>query len=109
VTKSNSFFIANRDFAKNHSSVLSDVIASIDEAARWAEANRASVAKSLADVTGVPLDIQALAADRASFLIGPVTDDIIETQQGVADRFHKLGLIPRAIVIRDAVWKPAQG
>lgn len=109
VTKSNSFFIANRDFEKNHSSVLSDVIASIDEAARWAEANRASVAKSLADVTGVPLDIQALAADRASFLIGPVTDDIIETQQGVADRFHKLGLIPRAIVIRDAVWKPAQG
>lgn len=109
VTKSNSFFIANRDFAKNHSSVLSDVIAGIDEAARWAEANRASVAKSLADVTGVPLDIQTLAADRASFLIGPVTDDIIETQQGVADRFHKLGLIPRAIVIRDAVWKPAQG
>lgn len=109
VTKANSFFIANRDFAKNHSAVLADVIAGIDEAARWAEANRASVAKSLADITGVPLDIQTLAAERASFLIGPVTDDIIETQQGVADRFYKLGLIPKAIVVRDAVWKPAQG
>jgi sulfonate transport system substrate-binding protein len=49
-----------------------------------------------------------VAAERASFLIGAMTDDIIETQQGVADRFHKLGLIPRPVNVRDIVWKPAQ-
>ncbi len=49
-----------------------------------------------------------VAANRASFAIGPVTDEIIDTQQAVADRFFKLGLIPRPIVIRDAVWKPTQ-
>ncbi len=108
VTKSNSFFIANRDFARNQSATLADVIVKIGEAAVWAEANRGSVAKSLAEVTGVPLDIQTLAAERASFLVGAITDDIIETQQGVADRFYKLGLIPRPIVVRDIVWKPAQ-
>jgi len=27
--------------------------------------------------------------------VGPITDDIIATQQGVADRFFKLGLIPK--------------
>ncbi|MDQ8731550.1 sulfonate ABC transporter substrate-binding protein [Bradyrhizobium sp. LHD-71] len=109
VTKSNSFFIANRDFARHQPAALAEVIVKIGEAAIWAEANRGSVAKSLADVTGVPLDIQTVAADRASFLIGAITDDIIETQQGVADRFHKLGLIPRPIAVRDIVWKPAQG
>jgi sulfonate transport system substrate-binding protein len=108
VTKSNSFFIANRDFARSQSAVLAEVIVKIGEAATWAEANRASVAKSLAEVTGVPLEIQTVAANRASFLIGAITDDIIETQQGVADRFHKLGLIPRPVVVRDIVWKPAQ-
>lgn len=108
VTKANSFFIANSDFARNQSAALADVIAKIGEAAIWAEANRGSVAKSLAEVTGVPLDIQTVAANRASFLIGPVTDDIIETQQGVADRFYKLGLIPRPVKVRDIVWKPAQ-
>ena len=40
--------------------------------------------------------------------LGPVTDDIIQTQQAVADRFHKLGLIPRPIVIREAIWTHAQ-
>jgi len=108
VVKSNSFFIANRDFSRTRSAALAEVIVKIGEAAVWAEANRASVAKSLAEVTGVPLDIQTLAADRASFLIGAITDDIIDTQQGVADRFHKLGLIPRPVIVRDIVWKPAQ-
>ena len=108
VTKSNSFFIANRDFARNQSALLAEVIVKIGDAATWAEANRASVAKSLAEVTGVPLEIQTVAANRASFLIGAVTDDIIETQQGVADRFYRLGLIPKQVAVRDIVWKPAQ-
>jgi sulfonate transport system substrate-binding protein len=108
VTKSNSFFIANKDFARDRSAALTEVIARLGEAAVWAENNRAAVAQSLAGVTGVPLDIQAVAAERASFLIGAVTDDIIETQQGVADRFYKIGLIPKPIVVRDIVWKPAQ-
>jgi sulfonate transport system substrate-binding protein len=108
VTKTNSFYIANRGFATDHSAVLGDVIAVLAETARWAEAHRDQVAKALADVTGIPLDIQTLAAARSAFAIEPVSEDVIATQQGVADRFYKLGLIPRAIVIRDAIWKPSQ-
>jgi sulfonate transport system substrate-binding protein len=66
------------------------------------------VAKSLSAVTGIALDIQTVAANRSSFAVGPITDDIVATQQGVADRFFKLGLIPKPVVVRDAVWKPAQ-
>ena len=42
------------------------------------------------------------------FVIGPVTDEIVATQQAVADRFYKLGLIPKPIVVRDVVWRAAQ-
>lgn len=108
VAKTNAFFIANRDFAAQKPGPLREVIAGLATAAAWAEANRDAVAKSLHEITGVPLDIQTLAARRASFAIGPVTDGIIETQQGVADRFHKLGLIPKQIAVRDIVWKFAQ-
>ena len=55
----------------------------------------------VAAVTGVPLDVQTVAANRASFTIGSLTEEIIGTQQAVADRFHRLGLIPKPIVIRD--------
>lgn len=105
VGKTNAFFIANRDFANQQAGTLREVIAGISTAATWAESNRDAVAKSLHEVTGVPLDIQTVAANRASFAIGPVTDGIIETQQGVADSFHKLGLIPKRIAVRDIVWK----
>lgn len=108
VGKTNAFFIANRDFANRNPGSLREVIAGLSTAATWAENNREAVAKSLHEITGVPLDIQTLAASRASFAIGPVTDGIIETQQGVADSFHKLGLIPRPIAVRDIVWKTPQ-
>lgn len=108
VAKTNSFYLANRDFATTHGRETRDVIDGLAEAARWAEANRAEVAAALAAVTGVPLDVQAVAANRASFLIGPVTEEIVTTQQAVADRYHKLGLIPKPVVVRDAVWRPVQ-
>jgi sulfonate transport system substrate-binding protein len=66
------------------------------------------VAKSLSAVTGIPLDIQTIAANRSSFVVGPITEDIITTQQGVADRFFRLGLIPKQIAVRDIVWRNPQ-
>jgi sulfonate transport system substrate-binding protein len=108
ITKTNSFYIANRDFAKSHGPILQGIIDVTSSTAKWAETHRDDVAKSLSAVTGIPLDIQTIAANRSSFAVGPVTDDIIATQQGVADRFFKLGLIPKPVVVRDAVWKPVQ-
>lgn len=108
VGRTNSFYIANRDFAQRNGAILKQIVTVTSATAQWAETHRNEVAQSLAAVTGIPLDIQTAAADRSSFAVGPVTDDIIATQQGVADRFHQLGLIPRPIVVRDAVWKPPQ-
>jgi len=105
ITKTNSFYIANRDFAKNHGPVLQEIIDVTTATAAWAETHRDEVAKSLSAVTGIPLDIQTIAANRSAFRVGPITDDVTETQQGVADRFFKLGLIPRQIAVRDIVWR----
>jgi sulfonate transport system substrate-binding protein len=103
-----SFVIANRDFAVQNPRILHVVIATLAEAAVWAESHRDQVARSLAEVTGVDLEIQTIAAHRSSFAVGTLTDDIAATQQAVADRFHRLGLIPRPIVVRDAFWLPPQ-
>jgi sulfonate transport system substrate-binding protein len=108
ITKTNSFYISNRDFAKNHGAVLQEIIDVTTSTARWAETHRDEVARALATVTGVPLEIQTLAASRSAFVVGPITDDIVTTQQGVADRFFKLGLIPRPVAIRDIVWRNPQ-
>src|SRR5438105_10736359 len=108
ITKTNSFYIANRDFAKNHGSILQQITDVTTSTAKWAEAHREEVARSLSAVTGIRLDIQTIAANRSSFAVGPITEDIIATQQGVADRFFKLGLIPRQVAVRDIVWRNTQ-
>jgi sulfonate transport system substrate-binding protein len=107
IAKTNSFYIANRDFATRDPLLLHEVMDAFAETARWAEANREKVARALADVTGVEFDIQIIAANRSSFAVGKLTDDIIATQQAVADRFHRLGLIPKPIAVREAVWAGA--
>lgn len=108
ITKTNSFYIANREFAKNNGAILQQIIDVTGRSAVWAQAHPDEVAKSLSAITGVPLDIQTIAARRAGFSVSPITDDIIATQQGVADRFFKLGLIPREIAIREIVWRNTQ-
>ena len=105
VIKSNSFYIANRGFAEDHGEILQQVVDVTAAAAAWAGTHRSDVAKSLSDITGIPLDIQTIAANRSEFRIGSITDDIAATQQSVADNFFRLGLIPKRIAIRDIVWR----
>jgi len=102
-----SFYIAHRELAARHPGVLRTVIAALGRTAAWAESHRDQVAAALAQVTGVELAIQTVAANRSSFAIGALTDDIIANQQAVADRFYRQGLIPQPVVVRDAVWRPA--
>lgn len=102
----NTYFLANRDFATSHPEVVTTTTEALAVAAQWADQNRDKVAAALHEVTGVPLEAQTLAANRAKFGIFPISDAIIANQQATADRFHKLGLIPNGIKITDAVWTP---
>jgi sulfonate transport system substrate-binding protein len=108
VGKTNSFYLANRDFAARSPQLISALIDALSQSADWAEAHRDEVGRLMAEITGVDVGIQTLAAQRSSFAIGKINDDIIATQQAVADRFFRLGLIPRQIAVREAVWSARQ-
>lgn len=106
VLKVNTYFLANADFADAHPAAVTEVVDQLKVAADWADRNRDKVAAALHEVTGVPLEAQTLAASRAQFGVFPITDEIVANQQATADRFHRLGLIPNAISVADAVWTP---
>lgn len=106
VLNVNTYFLSNRDFAGAHPQVVTKTVEALKVAAGWADQNRDKVAQALHEVTGVPLEAQTLAAGRAKFGIFAITPEIIANQQATADRFFKLGLIPNAIVVSDAIWSP---
>lgn len=107
IFQANTWFLANRDFAPANPKIVEATLAALAESAAWADANRSQVAAALHEVTGVPLEAQTIAADRAEFGIFEITPEMIAVQQATADRFFSLGLIPQAIRIEDAVWKKA--
>lgn len=102
--KVNTYFLANKTFANAHPSIVLKAEDALKQSAAWADANRQDVAKVLSEVTGVDIVAQTRAAARADFGVFPLSEAVIAGQQQTADRFYKLGLIPRAIVVKDAVW-----
>jgi sulfonate transport system substrate-binding protein len=104
VVPSHSFYLANRRFAAAHPHVLKAALGELAQVGEWAEANRNALAEILADVTGVDVEAQRVAVSRARYRVGPLTAEAIANQQLIADEFHRLGLIPRTINVRDAAW-----
>jgi sulfonate transport system substrate-binding protein len=107
VEPQNSYFLASKGFAAEHPAALRSLVGALGEVGAWAEEHHAEVAKLFADETGISLAAEQRSVDRATFRIGPVTEEIAAQQQRIADRFAALGLIPAPIAIRDIVWTGA--
>jgi sulfonate transport system substrate-binding protein len=108
ILQSNSFILARCDFATRYPAVIQAVTDESARVADWSRNNKDELAKYLSEVTGIDLETQKLAVDRANFSVAPISDAVIEAQQGVADTFFRLGLIPKQIDIKSAVWRPQQ-
>ncbi|SNB79692.1 sulfonate transport system substrate-binding protein [Arboricoccus pini] len=99
------YLLASRNFASEHADLLNDTLAALKEAAAWADSHRGELAVALAQVTGVEIEAQRLAADRTSFGVVPIDAKIIAAQQATADRFQRLGLIPERVDVEAAIWR----
>jgi sulfonate transport system substrate-binding protein len=105
IARQNSFFLANADYLERHPDIVAIVNEELAKLALWAEAHRDEVARVSAEATGIDLASWRRAVARTEFRVAPINDGAIDEQQRVADRFHKLGLIPNRIAVRDIVWK----
>jgi sulfonate transport system substrate-binding protein len=104
IVAQNSFFLANRDFTQKNPAIVATINDELAKVAKWAETHRGDVAGVLAQATGLDIESWTRAVDRTDFNVGPVTPAVVEEQQRVADRFHRLGLIPNPIQVKDIVW-----
>ena len=68
-------------------------------------AHRPLVAELLAGTTGMPLDVMQRVIARVPAEVLPMTPDIVQSQQRVANRFRALGLLPVDITVADIVWR----
>ena len=97
------FYLASRTYAEKNPEILrivQDEVAKVDD---WGRNNPDEVATILSAQTGLSKDVVALAASRYAYGVKPVSVDVIAAQQKVADAFSNLKLIPKPIVVKDAL------
>jgi sulfonate transport system substrate-binding protein len=102
--ESNSFYLANKDFAQQHPDVLKAALEELSGITKWAADNRDQLAQISSEATGVDIGSQTIAAKRYVIDLLPISDDVVAKQQSIADTFHDLGLIPNKINVPDIVW-----
>jgi aliphatic sulfonates family ABC transporter substrate-binding protein len=99
-----SFYLANKDYADANPDVVKIALAELTKATAWTKANPDEAAKLFSEATNVALDAQRKTVERTLFSVSPVTADVAQRQQGTADRFYKIGLLPKPIRVADIVW-----
>lgn len=109
VAPTNSFFLARRAWAERAPGQVAALLDAINAAAAWAKDNPAALAGLMAEVTGVPIEAQRVAAPRGVYAVQPLDDRIIAQQQDIADTFARLRIIPARVDVRRAVWVPPAG
>ncbi|WP_085044061.1 sulfonate ABC transporter substrate-binding protein [Ensifer aridi] len=105
VVDNHEFYLASRNFVDAHPEVVDTIFASLSEIDSWINANRSDVAEQFSPALGLPKDVLEVAVERRQYGAKPITPEVVAAQQKIADTFHKLGLIPNAIRVEDAVNK----
>ncbi|MET3135082.1 sulfonate transport system substrate-binding protein [Oxalobacteraceae bacterium GrIS 1.11] len=97
------FYLAARAYAEQHRDILRIVLDELAKVDDWGRQHPAEVAAILARQTGLDSATVALAATRYAYGVQPISAAVIAEQQKIADAFARQKLIPRTIVVRDAL------
>lgn len=107
LTGNNTFYLAQRSYARANPRVIDVVFKALTANDQWLKSDVKTVAATLSGYTGLEAaTYEAMLARNPSYSVGYLRPQVLQEQQKVADAFYQLGLIPRAIKVADAFWKP---
>jgi sulfonate transport system substrate-binding protein len=100
------FYFSSKKFLEHNAKAVDVTLEALTEADEWTKNNIQAVAELLSPSIGLPASVLAVSLKRESYGIQPITDDVIASQQRIADTFVGLGLLPKEIKVSDAQRKP---
>jgi sulfonate transport system substrate-binding protein len=103
-----SFYEATRDFAQQHPDVIGAVLGQLRSTGQWVTQHPEETAALIAPKVGLDQKLVETWVRRYPYGTTAVTDEIVHSQQSVADAFYGAHLIPQKITVRDNVWQNQQ-
>jgi len=98
------YVMGNGSFVRANPALATLALQAWATSAAWSLTHREEVAKILAGATGMPQEVWGRALAHYPYKVSPMTDDLVRSQQKVADRFRALGLVPVDFKVADIVW-----
>lgn len=106
IVSNHQFYLATGKYATAYPQVIEAIIEELADLDRWAVDNLQEVAEFLAPAIGLPSEVVYTAANRASYGVRFLDEDVTRQQQEIADTFYDLKLIPVKLDIESVVWSP---
>jgi sulfonate transport system substrate-binding protein len=103
VVSNHQFFLASRTYAARRADVIAIVLEELAIVDQWAKTNPKEAAAALQPQIGLDQPTLELALSRGGYGVAPMNDTVLAEQQGIADTFYDLRLIPKHINVRDAI------
>ena len=107
IVDSFGYYLANGTFTKGNPHVITDVLDELQKTGSTAQAHLDETAAAISAVNGVPVPIEKIVLSRKGADLGsvvPLDDKVLAYQQGLADAFFKLKIVPKQLDIKSAFW-----
>jgi len=101
------FYLSSPQFLQAHQQEAKKIIQALNQADDWINAHPDDAAKILAQSTGLDENIakRVLEKRQKPSPVQPLTSDVVQAQQQVADLFSDLKLIPNTVQLKEHVWQ----
>lgn len=96
-------YVARREFADQNPELLELLLRHVQQTDSWVSEHGAEAAERLAQQLSIDVRAVRLSLERATFGVRPISEEVLDNQQRIADSFLELGLVPRALRVRDAL------
>lgn len=103
IAPNQQLYVARRAFAEQNRPLLELVLRHVQQTDAWVSSHMADAAERLAEQLKIDARAVRLSLERASFGVKPISEEALDNQQRIADTFLELGLLPRALRVRDAL------
>lgn len=103
LTENRTFYFATEQLLTEKPDVVSIILEELQNADQWANENKDEVANILSAELGLDAAPLQQANNRRTFGVQKIGDEIISSQQQLADTFFNAGLLETEINIKDAV------
>jgi sulfonate transport system substrate-binding protein len=98
------FYLSSRTFATDHADIIKEVLKEIEQVDQWAKSDPHAVAEFLSPELGIDVPSLEIAAKRRDYGIRDIQPEVVRDQQKIADTFQQIGLIPKKIKVKEAVF-----